>query len=74
MTPTIFWSLYWFCALAQAILAVRYLFNDKDKEDGAVFMVVMMTVFAPFVSIFLICGSFYLAVMWLVTYKSPKVK
>ena len=59
-------ALYILYALVQAILIARY---GMPKDDGPVLMVVLMTIFAPIVSIISIGFAFHYAVTWLVTYK-----
>lgn len=67
-----FIALYILYALMQAILTARYVMRAKEG-DAPVFMVVMMTLFAPLVTAFLVCGGFGEAVTWMVTYR-PKGK
>lgn len=63
-------ALYILYALAQAILVARYGFEEKDSPVTAV---VLMSVFAPLVSVGLLGTGFYEGVKWLVTYR-PKDK
>ena len=60
-------ALYILYALVQAILVARYGLGPKDRDDP-VFTVVLMTVFAPLVSIVVAGCSIHYAITWLVTY------
>ena len=63
-------ALYVLYAFIQAVLTARYVFKE---DESPVFAVVLMTIFAPLVSVGLLCGGFYKGVKWLVTYR-PKGK
>lgn len=60
-------GLYILYALVQAILIARYGF-DAEERDGPVFMVVMMSIFAPLVSVAAAGFGIHFSIKWLVTY------
>jgi hypothetical protein len=64
---TLYWTLYIFYALVQAVILARYGFEIEEK-DSPVFAVVMMAIFAPIMTAVSVCCGFYYAVNWLVTY------
>jgi hypothetical protein len=65
MIPT----LYLLYALVQGILVARYILEEKDAPVGAV---ILLTIFAPLVSVFVVGGAFFEAIKWLVTYRPKK--
>lgn len=64
-------AIYIVYAIAQAILAARYLFQLEEK-DQPVFATIMMAVFAPFVSVGLLIYGAYEGINWLVTYRGKE--
>jgi hypothetical protein len=63
-----FFAIYFLYAFAQAILMARYIDSDKTSP---VANVIVYTLLAPFVSIFLVFTAFNFGIRWLVTYKKP---
>jgi heme/copper-type cytochrome/quinol oxidase subunit 4 len=73
MEPSLTFALYIVYALVQAVLVARY-FLELTENDSPVFAVVLMTIFAPLVSIGMAITAVGVAIEWLVTYRGKKSK